>query len=603
MEYVSSNYSNAYRLPTHQMKTSNDNTLLSKNNPARSITSRSSRAHDDAGVRRHGVEEARSHLTDNDGSRYSRTLTTTTKRSGKDIAPVPREATSETTPAEVKPQAFKRNVEAEFLESRKAAEYKYRADDQLFATNVEFSPGKNRVADNEVVADEYFSKPEDPANRANLANYAYGKYRFVDGPYGKAWNNTNICDDCENANHRLADQKAVEADVVKQQEHNEEVKYLNNLAEIEERKGREEDMRREYRKQIDEYHLSLQKPEENKVEKAQRLREKIRLEAEEVDMQRNHDEQVRRQRQNIYKNELGGQVNGVANAKHNEEENNANLEANHRGLNIGNKNAVKPNMMQELNAQIAEKNEIRQELDGFRGPQNTPNDFLQYKDRFDDHNLQIVLENRRLMVHPDNSLAKEKLRDVHENEMRKATVSNQEKLKDYEQMNAQIAHEKRILQEEYLRRAGKGVDLRNGLLNQMHDKTDKVVGQVSENREFRNDFSIGGIKSFGITNIDIRPQLADKAERKHREVVEERNQDRNLMAQLDEYDRNKVNVEVERKKAFGQMLNSSLNQQIAVTEEKKNRKINAIKKKAANCPAKPAPCTHHRCTLCTKVMD
>jgi len=38
------------------------------------------------------------------------------------------------------------------------------------------------------------------------------------------------------------------------------------------------------------------------------------------------------------------------------------------------------------------------------------------------------------------------------------------------------------------------------------------------------------------------------------------------MAQLDEYDKNKVAAEVERKKQFGQMLNKTLNEQIAITE-------------------------------------
>jgi hypothetical protein len=56
------------------------------------------------------------------------------------------------------------------------------------------------------------------------------------------------------------------------------------------------------------------------------------------------------------------------------------------------------------------------------------------------------------------------------------------------------------------------------------------------------------------------------------------------MAQLDEYDKNKVAAEVERKKQFGQMLNKTLNEQIAITEEKKNRRSNAIKQRAANYP-------------------
>lgn len=153
-------------------------------------------------------------------------------------------------------------------------------------------------------------------------------------------------------------------------------------------------------------------------------------------------------------------------------------------------------------------------------------------------------------------------------------------------MNNQIAHEKRILQEEYLRRAGAGHDLKNGLQNQMHSKHQKAVDQVQENREFKNDFSIGGIRSFGITNIDIRPQLAEKHARVQHERADERDRDHYLMAQLDEYDRNKISAEVQRKREFGAMLNKTLNEQIQVTEEKRNRKIDAIKTRAKNYPKK-----------------
>lgn len=126
--------------------------------------------------------------------------------------------------------------------------------------------------------------------------------------------------------------------------------------------------------------------------------------------------------------------------------------------------------------------------------------------------------------------------------------------------------------------------MRHGLVDQMNNKQRTAIDQVRENREYKNDFSIGGIKSFGITNIDIRPQLREKEQRLQAEKQEVRNTDHVLMNQLDEYDRNKIAAEVERKKQFGKMLNQTLNEQIAITEEKRNRKINAIKQRAANYP-------------------
>jgi len=474
-----------------------------------------------------------------------------------------------------------RNVEGDFLASRRAENYKYRADDTLFPKNVEFSPGKNRVAHNETVSGPYFDDKIDPSNLANIANYAYGKYRFIDGIYGKDWMHNQIGVENRDANKRLAEQKVLTAANLKSQELVEDVQFLNNLAGIEERKAKEDDMRREYRKQIDDYHKSLARPGENKVEKAQRLREKIRLESDEVDAQRRNDEVIRRTRQNEYNQQLGGQVDVKHGQKKYQNVSNAELEANHTGLNVGNYNGGnKPELMEDLRAQIEEKRVSKEGCDNFRQPVNQPNDFLNYKDRFDMNNLHIVLENRRMMVHPDNSMAKEKLREVHEAELRKVKSQNEEKLRDYEMMNNQVAHEKRILQEEYLVRAGKGADLGSGLQHQMCGKQQKANEQVKENREFKNNFSIGGIKSFGISNIDVRPQLAEKHERQYFEKVDEKVNDHALMNHLDEYDRNKVSAEVERKKQFGLMLNQSLNQQIAITEEKKNRKINAIKTRA-----------------------
>lgn len=71
------------------MKTSQDNTLLSSVNPPRSISARSARCLDfgDGASRRHGVDDAKSHLADEDRSKYSRTPTHTTQRT-RDIVPV-----------------------------------------------------------------------------------------------------------------------------------------------------------------------------------------------------------------------------------------------------------------------------------------------------------------------------------------------------------------------------------------------------------------------------------------------------------------------------------------------------------------------------------
>jgi hypothetical protein len=298
-------------------------------------------------------------LAGDEGSRYSRTPTrTNASQKPADIRPAEKSVSARGQP---KTPSEPRDIAQEFAQGRRAAEYKYRSDDQLFATGVQFSPGKNRVAHNQTVGPQYYDEKIDPTVMANLANYAYGKYRFIDGIYGKDWMHNQVGLENRDANRQLAEQKAQNQANLAALDKNEDIVYLNNLAEIEERKAREDDMRREYRKQIDEYHLSLAKPGENKVEKAQRLREKIRLEAQAVEAQRQADALERRDRQGMYNQELGGQVGERHYRTDAERQLNAHLEANHRGLAVGAyKGGNKPELMAELRHQIEEKQAMKQ---------------------------------------------------------------------------------------------------------------------------------------------------------------------------------------------------------------------------------------------------
>jgi len=586
-DHVNNGYQKAYAWKTHQMKSSNDNTLLSTVNPPRSIGSRSARCLDfgDGGSRRHDVAEARSHLADEDRSRYSRSTQQTGKT--RDIQPVQTNG-SQAQGGNKNAGGERRDAEAEFLKDRRANEYKYRADDQLFAQNVTFSPGKNRVVQNQTVEGPYFDEKIDPSTLANLANYAYGKYRFIDGVYGKDWMHNQVGQEHKETNERLAAQKVENQKAQRQQTLNEEVQHLNNLAEIEERKAREEDVRRNYRKQIDEYHLSLAQAPENKIEKAQRLREKIRLDAEEVEMAMRHDCEVRKARQNQYSSDLGVLAADKNGQKRHESNMNDALEHNHRGLDIGHyKGNNKEGLMDDLRAQIEEKSAMRKNLDSFRAEPSNPNDFLNYKNRFDMRNLHIVLENRPNLVHSDNYMAREQQREVHDYQVQKAQEKNAEKMADHNMMRDQVAHERAVLHEEYLRRAAKGAGLADGLVTQIHNKHHRAADQVNVDRGHVNTFQIGGLGSHGITNCDIRPQLAEREANRANDQSQVKNTDHRLINQLDQYDKNKVAIEQERKREFGLMLNKTLNEQIVGIEAKKNARFNAIKTRAANYPKKP----------------
>merc|ERR1712178_224721 len=159
----------------------------------------------------------------------------------------------------------------------------------------------------------------------------------------------------------------------------------------------------------------------------------------------------------------------------------------HRGLDVGHYNGMnKDGLMDDLRAQIAEKAEMRKNLDNFRSEPSNPNDFLNYKNRFDLRNLHIVLENRPNLVHSDNYMAREQLRELHDHQLRKANEQNAEKMADHNMMNEQVAHERAVLQEEYLRRANKGLNLKDGLVTQINNKHHRAADQVAEDRAHVN---------------------------------------------------------------------------------------------------------------------
>jgi len=301
-----------------------------------------------------------------------------------------------------------------------------------------------------------------------------------------------------------------------------------------------------------------------------------------------HDCEVRKARQNQYSSDLGNLVVDKNGQRRHESNLNANLEANHRGLDVGHyKGNNKEGLMDDLRAQIEEKNAMKKNLDNFRSEPSNPNDFLNYKNRFDMRNLHIVLENRPNLVHSDNYMAREQQREVHDYQVQKANEKNAEKMADHNMMRDQVAHERAVLHEEYLRRAEKGAGLADGLVNQIHNKHYRAADQVAEDRAHVNTFQIGGTGSYGITNCDIRPQLAEREANRANQQHQTKSTDHRLVNQLDQYDKNKVAIEQERKREFGLMLNKTLNEQIVGIEAKKNARFNAIKSRAANYPKKP----------------
>jgi len=322
----------------------------------------------------------------------------------------------------------------------------------------------------------------------------------------------------------------------------------------------EEDLRRDYRKNIDEYHKGLKVMPENPREKAQRLREKIRQEAEEVEMHRRHDLMVKRERAECYKEDLGDLVKQGERYRGIVGEREDKAEREHKGLPIYGQETKRGCRLEELKVQVIEKEQLREkmrQLDSKPGV----NDFLQYKDGFDDKNCDFILDFQEPKEAKDNRFAQWKQREMQAECARKAQKNNEERRKDWEMVKAQEIHEQRCIQEEIKRKAMISTELRGGLENQIHNREYNANADLQEGRAFRNTFNIGE-DDHRHRNYDLSNEIRMKNERLARERYEERSKDARNVGRLDEFDHHKMAVEQAKRDMFKQNLANTLDEQV-----------------------------------------
>ena len=152
--------------------------------------------------------------------------------------------------------------------------YRYRKDDQIFPHLVSYSPGKNEIVHTEKV-NQLFGHDNPIYRQVNDDRIQY----------------TDPSMDCAQVNRILAEER-------KKKEHNKKVEVLYEeqhhamkTAELEDRFQREQERRRDYKKQMDDYSkiLGEERLQEAPREKADAARERVYQEAEQVrqiDLQR-----------------------------------------------------------------------------------------------------------------------------------------------------------------------------------------------------------------------------------------------------------------------------------------------------------------------------
>merc|ERR1712167_429036 len=64
-------------------------------------------------------------------------------------------------------------IEHEYVQQRKEVAFKYKSDDQIFAKEANFSPGKNVIVHEQDIPQTYFKEEEHPIYNPNLGNSPY----------------------------------------------------------------------------------------------------------------------------------------------------------------------------------------------------------------------------------------------------------------------------------------------------------------------------------------------------------------------------------------------------------------------------------------------
>lgn len=194
-------------------------------------------------VRRHDVD-SKSLLAESDArsksqiSRSQRThtthRTTSTAQNGhgahaRNKSYVPPVTTDHVVPVDSfkkPPTPKKSSAEEKFTAGRREQDFKYRADDQIFPHNVEFSPGKDPVIANTSTPppEHYYAPSEHPLYTPNLAHNPYFRHRQRDSKGLLRHNKEEI----DQHNRILAEQAKLSKSMTKHQDLREDQEYLNN---------------------------------------------------------------------------------------------------------------------------------------------------------------------------------------------------------------------------------------------------------------------------------------------------------------------------------------------------------------------------------------
>lgn len=392
--------------------------------------------------------------------------------------------------------------------------YRYRKDDQIFPNKVHYTPGKNQIV-NKHEAERLYNEEHPVFRQVNDGRICYS---------------SNMVDRTD-ANLYLAELRAKKRDDVKNSDLNEEKQHLLKLEELEDRQMRENERRRDVRKQVDDYHRVLgdEKGGPTARERAEAARDRIVAENE----QWRADEEAFRKAEKQYQKGYGRALEKQMATREqridkgemlNEQEDKGNT-----GLGIG--NYMPPNREQWMNGLNKQMDEKNNRLNEWRKIDEYNGNWLAHKQSMDYWNWNYVHDHRRKVPKVDNNeLLLQKNATIKEN-ARKRNVEADQKRNDIGMINDLVSHERRVLQDEYLRRANMGQNLKSGLLNQIREKEDHHRSD-GNSRGVGTSLPIGLLDKFGNDNYDLAQDIREDNKRRALQRAQAANEDAKIVDNL-----------------------------------------------------------------------
>ena len=400
--------------------------------------------------------------------------------------------------------------------------YRYYKDDQIFPHQVSYEGDHNVIVGDAEATRLYQENPVYRQINDGRIDYTTQSMKRTD------------------ANKIMASERKERESAEKRQVLNEEKLHLNRLSELEDRNERLEERRKDYKKQVDDYHhvLAEERYDLSKVEKAHLATEKIKQEAEYVKSIGEMEKLRKKEQMSWYNNELHHQLENknrrwVQSDLISDDGSHRNV-----GLDLGEyKEPSKAELLNNLKAQVENKNRTLGKYDKFEAVGARGGDFLGRKDQIDKWNNDYIHDHRRknLQATRDHTQLNE-LKDaaIRENAVKRRNVG-QQKQSDVELINDLVVNEKQQKYEEYARHQHKTELLKDAYNTQMIERDIKkeIIRNERMHEAKGTSFITEGEYKWNADNYNYQGAIQDNAERRYNNSTKNHREDAKIVQNLD----------------------------------------------------------------------